>query len=58
MKYHMNYNTRYVTYAVGEVAAMGILTLYHGAKDVVSAPTLGKAHPHKDFGPGFYVTPH
>jgi len=39
-------------------AAMGILTLYHGAKDVVSAPTLGQARPHKDFGPGFYVTPH
>lgn len=36
---------------------MDTLTLYHGSQVVVRAPSLAKARPHNDYGPGFYTTP-
>ncbi|MDE6294466.1 MAG: DUF3990 domain-containing protein [Muribaculaceae bacterium] len=33
-----------------------ILTVYHGATDVVDVPKVNAGRPNLDFGPGFYVT--
>lgn len=35
---------------------MAGITLFHGSQRVISAPSLAKARPRNDYGPGFYTT--